>query len=164
MEVLIEVLIELFGQLFGELILTAIAKLIGLFFRKVNTDHLLRSRIKFILTYLFLGLVIALIISSMLNRTGFLVIISLSYMLFQLFITLLLVLNKDREKHFFMKIVRILRSISHYVYPILLIIFSSLYLENQNLLISINILSTLTIFVWILMDSYKIWKYFKKNR
>jgi len=164
MEVLIEVLIQLFGELFGELILTAIAKLIGLFFKKINTDNLLRSRLKFSLTYLFLGLVILLVVVSMINRTGFLLIISLSYMLFQLVITLFQIINKDRNGHFFMKFIRILKSISHYVYPILLIIFSSINLENQNLLISINILSTITIFVWIFIDSYRIWKHFKKNR
>lgn len=152
MEGLFEIVIQLFFEIFGEILFTGIAKLIGLFFKKVDTDNLFRKRLKFVLTYIFLGLVITLVVTSLIYSTKFLVTISLSYILFQLVVTLLEVINKDKSGHPLMQLIKVLKKISHYAYPILLIVFSALYLENTNALLGIVILSSICLIVWFIID------------
>lgn len=159
MEVLIEVLLQIFFEAFGEIILTALVKMIGLFYIKIDTDNLLRRRLKFVLTYVFIGLITILLMSSLLNSTRFLIVISLSYMIFQIIVTLLQIINQDQKSHPLMKFIYILRKISHYAYPILLIVFSSVYLDNVGLLTSIIIISSLTLVVWFMIDMYRVWKW-----
>ena len=158
MEVLIEVLLQIFFEAFGEIILTALVKMIGLFYIKIDTDNLLRRRLKFVLTYVFIGLITILLMSSLLN-SRFLIVISLSYMIFQIIVTLLQIINQDQKSHPLMKFIYILRKISHYAYPILLIVFSSVYLDNVGLLTSIIIISSLTLVVWFMIDMYRVWKW-----
>ena len=95
-----------------------------------------------------------LIISSIMYSTKFLVIISLSYMFFQVVVTLLEIINEDKKSRPHIKSIRILKSVSHYVYPILSIIFSVLYLENINVLTIFIIISSLTLVTWLRMDIY----------
>src|SRR5690554_620050 len=152
MEALIEIILQLFFEIFGEILFTGIAKIIGLFFKKVDTDNLFRKRLKFVSTYVFLGLVITLVATSLIYSTRFLVTISLSYILFQLIVTLLEVVNKDRSGHPLIKFIKVLKKISHYAYPLLLIIFSAIYLENVNALLGIITLSSITLIVWFIID------------
>lgn len=152
MEVFVELIIRLFFEIFGEIILTGLAKIIGLFFKKVDTDNLFRKRLKFVLTYLFLGLVMTLVVTSLIYSTRFLVTISLSYLLFQLIVTLLEVINKDRSGHPLMMFIKVLKKISHYAYPILLIVFSAVYLDNPNALIVVIIMSSVCLIVWFTID------------
>lgn len=159
MEVLIELLLQIFFEVFGELILTAFIKIIGLFYIKIDKDKLLRSRLKFVLTYVFIGLITILLVNSLLNSTRFLIVISLSYMLFQIVVTLLQIINQDKKSHPLMKFIYILRKISHYAYPLLLIVFSSVYLDNVGLLSSIIIISSMTLVVWFMIDMYRVWKW-----
>ena len=109
MEAIVEIVIQNFSEVFSELILTAIAKLIGLIFKKIDRNNLLRRRIKFVLTYILLGLLMTLIISSIMYSTRFLVIISLSYMFFQVVVTLLEIINEDKKSHPHIKSIRILK-------------------------------------------------------
>jgi len=158
MEILVEVLLQLFIEVFGELILTAIAKLIGLFFKKLDTDNLLRRRLKFVLTYVFIGLIIVLITTSLINSTRFLVVISLTYMLFQIVMTLLQIINQDKKSHPLIKVIPIVKKISHYVYPILLIVFSFIFISESNLLGPIIIISSIALMTFIMIDMYRFWK------
>jgi len=153
-----EFIIQVFVEIFFELLLTAIVKVIGFVFRKIDTDQLLKRRLKFVLTYIFIGLVFTLITFSMIYSKTFLVIISLSYMLFQIIVSLLHIINADRLNDPFMKTIRILRKLSHYIYPLALIIFGTIFLDDAVLLEVIIDISSIALVTWIVIDIYRLWK------
>lgn len=162
MEALVELLLQVLFEVFGELILTAITKVIGLFFKSVDRNNLFKRRIKLGFTYTFIGIIMTVIIHSLINSTTFLVVISLSYMLFQIILTLLQIMNKDRIQSPLMVFVSVLKKISHYVYPILMIVFSSIFMDKGNLLTTIITIFTLVLAIWLTIDLYRIWK--RKNQ
>ena len=81
-------------------------------------------------------------------------------MLLSLLITLAKRLNEDRftSKAFGITI-SVVKRIVNYSYPIFLIVFSSIYLENTKAIVSIIILSVIAFILWFSIDMYKIWKY-----
>jgi|SRR5690606_9056749 len=164
MEEFIRIVLELFFELFGEAILTLIVKVVSYFFKKVDTDVMLKKRLKFVLTYVFIGLVITLIVFAMINSTRFLVVISLSYLLFQTVLSLIEIINKDRERSVIIKVIKYLKKISHYAYPILLIIFTAIYAPNGSLKTNIIVLSSIGLFVFLIIDIFRIWRYQRKKK
>ena len=155
MEVLIEFLIEVFG----ELILTIIAEAIGAFVRTVDKDRKLKRILKYTFTYSILGLTILLIVTSLIYAKKFLTIIALSYMLSNLLVRLFKRLNEDRLDNKVVSIVlSILRRLFNYAYPVLLIVFSAIYLTDVRAITTIIIFSSIAIILWFSIDMYKIWK------
>ena len=55
-------------------------------------------------------------------------------------------------------LISILKRIIHYGNPIVLIVYSSIYLTNTSALVSIIVISSIAIIVWFSIDMYKIWK------
>ena len=55
-------------------------------------------------------------------------------------------------------LVSIFKRIINYGYPIVLIVFSSIYLTKVSALVSIIIISSIAIILWFSIDMYKIWK------
>ena len=155
-----EIILELIIEVFGELIITILAEVIGSLVKVIDGDEKLKRRLKFIFTYSILGLTILLITMSLIYSKTFLTTIAISYMLLSLLITLAKRLNEDRflNKAFNITI-SVFKRIVNYSYPILLIIFSSIYLENTKALVSIIVLSAFAIISWFSIDMYKIWKY-----
>ena len=158
-----ELIFEIIVEVFGEIILTAIAELIGTIVRVIDKDEKKKRIIKYIVTYFILGSTIVLITLSMLYSKTFLATIAISYMLLSLLITLAKRINKDKfNSNIFSIIINIIKRIINYSYPILLIVFSSIYLDNQKALIAIISLSIITIIILLSIDMYKIWKNNKK--
>lgn len=154
---------EIIVEVFGEIILTAIAKLIGAIVRVIDKDEKKKRIIKYIVTYFILGSTIVLITLSMMYSKTFLATIAISYMLLSLLITLAKRINKDKfNSNIFSIIINIIKRIINYSYPILLIVISSIYLDNQKALIAIISLSIITIIILFSIDMYKIWKNNKK--
>ena len=55
-------------------------------------------------------------------------------------------------------LISIFRRVIHYSYPILLIIFSALFVKNTTALVTIIISSSVAIILWFSIDMYKLWK------
>lgn len=158
-----ELIFEIIVEVFGEIILTAIAELIGAIVRVIDKDEKKKRIIKYIVTYFILGSTIVLITLSMMYSKTFLATIAISYMLLSLLITLAKRINKDKfNSNIFSIIINIIKRIINYSYPILLIVISSIYLDNQKALIAIISLSIITIIILFSIDMYKIWKNNKK--
>ena len=158
-----ELIFEIIVEVFGEIILTAIAELIGALVRVIDKDEKKKRIIKYIVTYFILGSTIVLITLSMMYSKTFLATIAISYMLLSLLITLAKRINKDKfNSNIFSIIINIIKRIINYSYPILLIVISSIYLDNQKALIAIISLSIITIIILFSIDMYKIWKNNKK--
>ena len=155
MEVLIEILIEVFG----EIILTILAEAIAEFVRTVDKDRKLKRILKYTFIYSVLGLTILLIVTSLIYAKKFLTIIALSYMLSNLLVRLFKRLNEDRLDNKAVSIVlSILRRLFNYAYPVLLIVFSAIYLTDVAAITTIIIFSSIAIILWFSIDMYKIWK------
>ena len=158
-----ELIFEIIVEVFGEIILTAIAELIGAIVRVIDKDEKKKRIIKYIVTYFILGSTIVLITLSMMYSKTFLATIAISYMLLSLLITLAKRINKDKfNSNIFSIIINIIKRIINYSYPILLIVITSIYLDNQKALIAIISLSIITIIILFSIDMYKIWKNNKK--
>lgn len=100
----------------------------------------------------------------MIYSKTFLVIISLSYMLFQIIVSLLHIINADRLNDPFMKTIRVLRKLSHYIYPLVLIIFGTIYLDDAVLLEVIIDISSIALVAWTIIDIYRLWRRQKNLR
>lgn len=155
-----EIILELIIEVFGELIITILAEVIGSLVKVIDGDEKLKRRLKFIFTYSILGLTILLITMSLIYSKTFLTTIAISYMLLSLLITLAKRLNEDRfDNRAFAITISVFKRVVSYSYPILLIVFSSIYLENVKVLVAIIILSVVAFILWFSIDMYKIWKY-----
>ncbi|MBN3490144.1 hypothetical protein JV173_01320 [Acholeplasma equirhinis] len=159
MSFILEAIIEIFGELIFQLLVTVISKVVAVVFKKVDTNQMLRRGLKFTFVYVFFGLVIALLVGSMIYSTNFLIVISLSYLVYQAVLSLLQIINKDRPKHPLNITIRIFKTIGHYVYPILLIVFSAIWIQNEDGKSTIIVLSSIAIFVWFMIDMYRLWRY-----
>lgn len=160
MEMILEIIIEVFG----EAILTIIAEAIGTFVNVINQDKRKKKIIKYIITYLILGLTILLITLSLIFSKKVLAIIAISYMLLSLLFTLIKRINKDRFNNKVLSlIISILKRIVNYSYPIILIVFGVITLDNNKALISIIVLSIIGFIIFLSIDFYKIWKHDKKR-
>ncbi len=159
-----EFLIELVIEMFGEIIITLLAKVVEMFAVTVTLNTKLRNMIKNLLSFIFIGLTIVLITISFIHSKNFLVVIALSYSLLQLgFMIVSLITKRDPRFIVTNKIIFVIRKLSHYIYPILLIIFGSIYLTNQNALIWLNILSTLSLLTFFSIHMYRIWRRSRKD-
>ena len=155
MEFLIEFLIEVFG----ELILTVIANAIGAFVVHVDGDPKLKRTLKYIFTYSILTSTIMLIVMSLIYSKKSLTAIAISYMLLVLLLRIIQRFNDDKLKSKVASIlISIFRRIVHYSYPILLIIFSALFVKDTTALTTIIIASSVAIILWFSVDMYKLWK------
>lgn len=160
MEMILEIIIEVFG----EAILTIIAEAIGTFVNVIDQDKRKKKIIKYIITYLILGLTILLITLSLIFSKKVLAIIAISYMLLSLLFTLIKRINKDRFNNKVLSlIISILKRIVNYSYPIILIVFGVITLDNNKALISIIVLSIIGFIIFLSIDFYKIWKHDKKR-
>ena len=154
-----EFLVELLIELFGEIIITLIGEGIGAFVLAVDSDSKLKRTLKKIFTYSILTFTILLIIMSLVYSKTFLTIIATSYMLSILIILLFKRLNKDNYNNKGVDLfLNILRRIVRYGYPIVLIIFSSIYLTNKSAITWIIVLSALDLVLWLSIDIFKLWK------
>ena len=159
-----EFIVEFIIEVFGELILTLIAEAIGCFVNVIDKDKRKKRIIKYIITYLILGLTILLITLSLIYSKKVLVIIAVSYMLLSLLFTLIKRMNKDRFNIKFLPIIlSILKRVVNYSYPVILIIFGVITLDNSKALTSIIILSIIGFIIFLSIDIYKIWKNNKKR-
>ena len=160
MEIILEIIIEVFG----EAILTIIAEAIGAFVNVIDQDKRKKKIIKYIITYLILGLTILLITLSLIFSKKVLAIIAISYMLLSLLFTLIKRINKDRFNNKVLSlIISILKRIVNYSYPVILIVFGVITLDNNKALISIIVLSIIGFIIFLSIDLYKIWKHDKKD-
>ena len=160
MEIILEIIIEVFG----EAILTIIAEAIGTFVIVIDQDKRKKKIIKYIITYLILGLTILLITLSLIFSKKVLAIIAISYMLLSLLFTLIKRVNKDRFNNKVLSlIISILKRVVNYSYPIILIVFGVITLDNNKALISIIVLSIIGFIIFLSIDLYKIWKHDKKR-
>lgn len=160
MEIILEIIIEVFG----EAILTIIAEAILAFVNVIDQDKRKKKIIKYIITYLILGLTILLITLSLIFSKKVLAIIAISYMLLSLLFTLIKRVNKDRFNNKVLSlIISILKRVVNYSYPIILIVFGVITLDNNKALISIIVLSIIGFIIFLSIDLYKIWKHDKKR-
>jgi hypothetical protein len=96
---------------------------------------------------------------SLIYSKEFLTIIATSYMLSILILRLIKRINIDKFHNKVLDIlVSIFKRIINYGYPIVLIVFSSIYLSKVSALVSIIIISSIAIILWFSIDMYKIWK------
>lgn len=154
-----EFLIEFLVEVFGELILTLIAEAVGALVVVIDGDKKLKRTLKLIFTYSILSLTIFLIVMSLIYSKTFLTIIAISYMLLTLILRLVKRINADKVHSKVIDVlISIFKRIIRYAYPILLIVFSSIYLTNTSALVSIIIISSVAIISWFSVDMYKIWK------
>ncbi len=154
-----EIIFEVLFEVLLEIILTLLGKVLEAFAIKVESNSLLRKTLKFGFKYTVLGLTVILITLSLIHRKGFLVIIAVSYMLAILLISMIASLNKDvwKNKRIYI-LIEIFRRIVHYTYPILLIVFGSIYLTNSKARNSIIIISVIGIIAWFSIDMFRIWR------
>lgn len=154
-----EIIIELLLEVFLEVILTALAEGIGALVVTIDGDKKLKNTLKLIFTYSILILTIFLIVMSLIYSKEFLTIIATSYMLSILILRLIKRINIDKFHNKVLDIlVSIFKRIINYGYPIVLIVFSSIYLSKVSALVSIIIISSIAIILWFSIDMYKIWK------
>ena len=157
-----ELLVELLIEIFGELILTLIANAIGAFVVAVDADPKLKRTLKTIFTYSILILTILLIVMSLIHSKKSLVVIAISYMLLVLLLRILKRFNDDKLQNKVISIlISIFRRIVNYSYPILLIVFSALFVKDTSALTTIIITSSIAIILWFSVDMYKLWKRYK---
>ena len=160
-----EFLIELFLEVFLEVFFELIAAGIGGFVNYLDTNSKVRRKLKNVLTFIFYGLCILLITLSLIHKKSFLVIITLSYILVFMLLQLLKYINNNiLNKKFVEVIYIILKKIINYAFPILLIVFGSLYLTHQAAKVWLIVLSSLTIFVFMCMDGYRLDKHIKGRK
>jgi hypothetical protein len=153
-----EFLIELLIEVFGEIILTIFAEGIASLVHVIDGDPKLKRNLKLIFTYSILLLTIFLIVMSLMYSKTFLTIIAISYMLLTLIVVLIKRINKDKIKSKLVDIfISIFKRLIRYGYPIVLIVFSSLYITNAKALVSIIIISVVAIILWFSIDMYKVW-------
>ena len=154
-----EFLIELFLEIFVELFVTLIANAIGAFVIAVDADPKLKRTLKYIFSYSILILTILLIVMSLIHSKKSLVFIAISYMLLVLLLRFIKRFNDDKLKNKVVNIlISIFRRIVHYSYPILLIVFSALFVKDTTALTTIIIISSVAIILWFSVDMYKLWK------
>ena len=159
-----ELIIEFIIEVFGELILTIVAEAIGTFVNVIDQDKRKKKIIKYIITYLILGLTILLITLTLIFSKKVLTIIAISYMLLSLLFTLIKRINKDKFNDKVLTIIiSVLKRIVNYSYPIILIIFGVITLDDNKALISIIILSIIGFIIFLSIDIYKIWRHNKKR-
>lgn len=161
MEALVEILLEAFLEVFFELLGAAITA----FVNYLDTNSKVRTKLKNVLTFIFYGLCILLVTLSLIHKKSFLVIITLSYILVFILLQLLKYINNNIFNKKFLDIIYIsIKKIINYAFPILLIVFGSLYLTHKTAKIWLIVMSSLTILVFMCMDGYRLDKHIKKRR
>lgn len=161
-----EVLIEIFGEAILELFFEGLAALITAFVNYLDVHSKTRKIIKDVLTYIFFGLSIFLIFISLFHRKSFLVIISVSYLFVFIVLQLIKYINQDLKNKVLSVLYKIFKRIINYAYPILLIVFGSIYLTHIGAKVWLIVLSSLSILIMFIMDMYKLRNYLivRKNR
>lgn len=159
-----EFIIQMIIEVFGELILTLVAKLFEVIAIEVTLHSKLKNKLKNIFSFLMVFVTTILIILSFIHTKNFLVVIALSYSLLQLsYMIVNLVTKKDKRFLITNKILFVIKKISHYAYPIVLIVFGSIYLTNEAAIIWLNVISSIGLFLVITLDIYRIWRYYRKD-
>lgn len=163
MDALAELFFQLFGELLFEAFITFLSKMFEIFFRNVNVDNKFRRNLKFVLTYIFLTLVTILLIISIINSKTIFVVITLSFLLFQIILSAIEIINHHSQKSFLMIIIRTLKTISHYVFPSLLIVCGAIYLVDVGAKVMLIVFSSIALFVFLSIDIFRLVRYSRRS-
>lgn len=157
-----EFLIELIAEIILEVFFEGIAALISAFVNYLDRNKKVRRKLTNVLTIIFYGLCILLVTLSIIHKKSFLVLITLGYILIFIIIQLLKYLNKNIFNKKYLDIIYIIiKKMINYALPILLIVFGSMYLTDIKAKVWLIILSSLTIFIFMCIDIYRLNRYLK---
>ncbi len=157
-----EILIEVLGEIILEVFFEGIAALISSLVNYLDRNKKVRRKLTKVLTIIFYSLCILLVILSIIHKKSFLVLITLGYILIFIIIQLLKYLNKNIFNKNYINILCItLKKIINYAFPILLIVFGSIYLTDIKAKVWLIVLSSLTIFIFMCIDIYRLNRYIK---
>ncbi|NLZ15673.1 MAG: hypothetical protein GXY27_03255, partial [Erysipelotrichaceae bacterium] len=109
MDVLADIFFQIFGELLFEAFATVLSKILEIFIRNVNVDKKFRKNVKFGLTYVFLILVTILLVISIFQSKTIFVILTLSFLLFQIILNAIEIIYHQSKKSFLMKTIQALK-------------------------------------------------------
>lgn len=159
-----EVLFEIIGEILFEIVLTGIIIVISILFRKVNSKKFLKRNLELALTYIFIGLLSNLIISSIAKSETVLTAISLSYLLLHIAFSVLDIINHGHNKSHILVGVKILKTICHYTFPILLIIYGLTHTVDQNAINILLVFSSILLMILLIVDINRIIRFYNKPK
>lgn len=163
MDVLADILFQIFGELLFEAFATVLSKILEIFIRNVNVDKKFRKNVKFCLTYVFLILVTILLVISIFQSKTIFVILTLSFLLFQIILNAIEIIYHQSKKSFLMKTIQALKIISHYIFPTLLIVFGAIYLVDVGAKVTLMVFSSIALVAFLLFDLFRLVRYKRKN-
>lgn len=159
--IVFEIVIELFVHLFAGIA----SSIISSFVTRVEDDPKFKNRIKMIVSFVFFGLSILLLILALVYKKTFLATFTLSYLFTLIILNLFKFINKNILKKGFVDIIiSWIRRIAHYGFPITLIIIGPSFLTSKAADVWLIVLSVIAIIVYLVIDIYKVHRFFEKRR
>lgn len=165
MEELLGALFELILEIFFNVLVEIFGEVISRFAHKVENNTKFKNKVKIIISFIFFGLSSLLLILSLIYKKKFLVTLTLSYLFVLLISNLFKFINKNYwKKEFVSIIINWIRRIAHYAFSISLIVTGSLFLKNDTAIIWLDLLSILSIIIYMGIDFYKLFKFIERKK
>ncbi|MGM9971259.1 MAG: hypothetical protein ACI35W_02485 [Anaeroplasmataceae bacterium] len=165
MEELLSALFELIFEIIFEVIAEVGSIFISNIVTKVQGDNKLKNRIKMIISFIFFGLSITLLILSIIFGKTFLVSLTVGYLLILLILNLFKFLNNNIwKRNYVIIIISWIRRIVHYAFPITLIVLGSMYLTNKDAKIWLIVCSSIALFIYFCIDMYRLIIFTKRRQ
>ena len=158
---------ELLGDLL-ECIIEVVVEFIGMIITKyvnlLDRDKQARKVSKFVMILVFYSVSILIFTLSIIYKKAFLVNITLIYMLIQTVFNALRFINKNAlQKEGFEKLIKTIKIIFYYSYPVILILTSALWITDGSTKAWIIVFSSLAILIRFIIDMTAVEKYAKRK-
>lgn len=159
-----EALLEPLFEIIAEIVLQILAYVIGEIVKVFDYDTKLRKTVKYVISFFFFGLSILVLVLALMHHKETLIVITISFMFAGIVSALFKYMNKNIWKNNAVRItIDWIRRVIHYAFPIVLMVFGNLTLVNKDAIIWLNIGCSFAIVVFIIMDIYRLYKFFKKR-